>query len=582
MNIFLRTAASVQSKDNLIAEYEQTQKAPNESFLLYLNKVENLLEKLQFNNIPIGDLKTQSYKFLRGLQMNNIYGDILMNFESKQEWYMNNMSLRQIALKAQIYFEEYTAIHGIHKEANPPPPKPKPSPKPTPKPSPKPTPKPSPTTPTVPQRTAVESEVTRITNILKQASNKTAAIYGITRDHEYNCPIHPNGNHNILNCYKFGNICEGEKAFREFNNVRTDLGLTPMTDRANRKYPPRFQTDINNNRFPTSRAHEQVRRAQSSDNPYAVLDNADDESKDDTSEQSSHNNINKQSQSYFSLIPNNNNSNLPPFPRICCRYTQSTTSNNIPLLEQKGLYKAVIDSGATHHMTNIKSAFESITPFNKNQPFPQALMGDDSTSLNIEGYGWMNITIHGKHIRVLGYYVPKLGVTLLSVKQHMKFQGCYFHAESNNALLAFPSFVLHPSTNDEIEVLFKSNNDPNSTLDFNQQCAIECKQHKHNVDKCTHDINVFPSTMKPFLQPDQQIQFKQTIQIQKLIPSARIPTQGTKRSIGYDVSSVMNTVIAPGEIQKIPTGLSAALPDGMYLRIAPCSSLTSKNSTIHI
>jgi hypothetical protein len=42
---FLRTASSVQSKDNLIAEYEQAYKKPDESFLLYLNKVENLLEK---------------------------------------------------------------------------------------------------------------------------------------------------------------------------------------------------------------------------------------------------------------------------------------------------------------------------------------------------------------------------------------------------------------------------------------------------------------------------------------------------------------------------------------------------------
>jgi hypothetical protein len=185
---FLRTASSVQSKDNLIAEYKQTYKKPEESFLLYLNKVENLLEKLQFNKIPTGDLKTQSYKFLHGLKMNNIFGDILMNFKSKSEWYSPNMSLCQIALKAQIYHDGYTAIHNITVPTEQSSPKPKPPPKSNNKPNPKPTPKSAPSqtpsTPLVPQGTAVESAVVKIKSILKQAQNKTAAIYGLTRTHE--------------------------------------------------------------------------------------------------------------------------------------------------------------------------------------------------------------------------------------------------------------------------------------------------------------------------------------------------------------------------------------------------------------
>jgi hypothetical protein len=81
-NHFLRTASSIQSKDNLIADYETTYKEMTESFLQYLHKVENKLEKLHFNNLPTGDLKTQSYKFLRGLKLNHIFGDILMNFDN--------------------------------------------------------------------------------------------------------------------------------------------------------------------------------------------------------------------------------------------------------------------------------------------------------------------------------------------------------------------------------------------------------------------------------------------------------------------------------------------------------------------
>jgi hypothetical protein len=104
-------------------------------------------------------------------------------------------------------------------------------------------------------------------------------------------------------------------------------------------------------------------------------------------------------------------------------------------------------------------------------------MGDDVTSLDIEGYGMMNLTIHGKNVRIMGYYVPKLGVTLLSVKQHIKYQGCYFLAEKKSAVLAFPSFILYPSTQDEIQVLFRPNTaSETSNLHFDQQKAIECQQ----------------------------------------------------------------------------------------------------------
>lgn len=579
---FLRTASSVQSKDNLIAEYENTYKKSDESFLLYLNKVENKLEKLQFNRIPIGDLKTQSYKFLRGLKMNNVFGDILMNFENKPDWYSPNMSLRQIALKAQIYYEEYTAIHNISVPSDSPASKPKPPPKaakPTPKPHPKPAPPSTPQTPTVPQRTAVESEIVKVKSILKKAQNKTAAIYGLTRDHEYDCPIHPNGKHNLLNCYEFGNICESENAFTAFNNVRTDLGLSPMTDRANRQYPPRFQSDIANNRFPVSRPQEHARRVQGDENPYAALDDTEEESENDIN-QNTNNNINTQSQSYSNSHNPISRSFVQNSPFIHCRYSQNSTSSHPHCLTQQGLYKAVIDSGASHHMSNVKSAFESITKFDHTQPLPQALMGDDMTSLNIEGYGWLNITIHGKNIRVLGYYVPKLGVTLLSVKQHSKYQGCYFHAENNEAVLAFPSFVLHPSTNDEIQVMFRTNNkNHSSTLHFDQHSAIESRLSK-GTDKLHHHLHVFPKSMQPYLPTDKQVQFQQTIQIQKLVPNAIIPKRSTKGSIGYDVASIQDSTIPPGEVRKIPTGLATAIPQGLYLRIAPRSSLALQHITV--
>jgi deoxyuridine 5'-triphosphate nucleotidohydrolase len=351
-----------------------------------------------------------------------------------------------------------------------------------------------------------------------------------------------------------------------------------MTDRANRQYPPRFQSDINNNRFPKADQQGQARRVQES-NHYSALEDTNEDDHTEENKEDSNNHSNDQSQSYSSCDTSFLCSRDVPSPFTRCRYINTSSSPLPTALEHNNLFRAVIDSGASHHMSNIRSAFESITPFTENQALPQVLMGDDTTALDIEGYGMMNITIHGKNIRIMGYYVPKLGVTLLSVQQHIKYQGCYFLAEKKHAVLAFPSFILYPSTTGEIQVLFKPNNSPDpSQLHFDQRLAIECtQQHK---DQTQHTINVYPKSMKPYLPKTKQCKFQQTVQVQKLVPLAQLPQQGTKGSIGYDVTSVMDVTIPPGEIRKIPTGLSMALPTGMYLRIAPRSSLALRHLTI--
>jgi dUTP pyrophosphatase len=79
--------------------------------------------------------------------------------------------------------------------------------------------------------------------------------------------------------------------------------------------------------------------------------------------------------------------------------------------------------------------------------------------------------------------------------------------------------------------------------------------------------------MKKFIPKTKQVNFQKIVKIQKLLPTATIPTRGTKGSIGYDVTSITEITIPPGMIQKIPTGLSAKLPPGMYICVAPRSSM---------
>lgn len=86
--------------------------------------------------------------------------------------------------------------------------------------------------------------------------------------------------------------------------------------------------------------------------------------------------------------------------------------------------------------------------------------------------------------------------------------------------------------------------------------------------------------MKTFLPHSYQHEFKETIQVQRLSPTATIPCQGTSGSAGFDVTMKQAIKIEPGEISKIPTGLSTTLPQDMYIRVAPQSSLALKHLTV--
>lgn len=62
---------------------------------------------------------------------------------------------------------------------------------------------------------------------------------------------------------------------------------------------------------------------------------------------------------------------------------------------------------------------------------------------------------------------------------------------------------------------------------------------------------------------------------------AVIPTKGTPLAAGYDLSSIEQITINPGDRACVSTGLKIAIPRGWYGRIAPRSGLAVKNG-IHV
>ena len=70
---------------------------------------------------------------------------------------------------------------------------------------------------------------------------------------------------------------------------------------------------------------------------------------------------------------------------------------------------------------------------------------------------------------------------------------------------------------------------------------------------------------------------KKLLKIQKLSPSAILPTKATKKSIGYDIYADDSTTVSSSNNQLIDTGLAMTPPQGSYIRIAPRSGLAFKN-----
>lgn len=68
-----------------------------------------------------------------------------------------------------------------------------------------------------------------------------------------------------------------------------------------------------------------------------------------------------------------------------------------------------------------------------------------------------------------------------------------------------------------------------------------------------------------------------TLPIKKLNDAAIIPPKGSSHSAGYDLYSIENYTLKPLERKLFKTGLSLAIPQGMYGRIAPRSGLAFKN-----
>ena len=68
-----------------------------------------------------------------------------------------------------------------------------------------------------------------------------------------------------------------------------------------------------------------------------------------------------------------------------------------------------------------------------------------------------------------------------------------------------------------------------------------------------------------------------TLLFKQLDPKATLPTRGSPSSAGLDIYSIEEITIEPRERHLARTGLSVAIPEGFYGRVAPRSGLAVKH-----
>jgi len=67
------------------------------------------------------------------------------------------------------------------------------------------------------------------------------------------------------------------------------------------------------------------------------------------------------------------------------------------------------------------------------------------------------------------------------------------------------------------------------------------------------------------------------MKLKKLLENAIIPTKGSNGAAGYDLYATENCKLKPGERKLFKTGISLAIPQHLYGRIAPRSGLAYKH-----
>ena len=442
------------------------------------------------------------------------------------------------------------------------------------------------------------------------SENKQDVIFNWRNKNKKSCVFHPGQQHKFFWCRVAQSICRECRQDHElhkalYNSSQSTRKLLEARQNGHANQPPRNQeqTQPSNTTMlpPDPMDNHHARRAQMEPNEAPTYSQVllspptppgqGYESGSNLSN-SSYNSINEQIDPYTNICSFKRYNHSDVIKSILHpRKTNKTVSfhHSVKPLQQKKHSKmtikadtlpeqliqdvtiAITDSGASDDMSSNKDLFEYIVPLSK----PRfAILGDDKTKLRVTHYGPMNYTMKGFRVRKMGYLVPKLGTTLLSIKQHTKYKGNYFHAENNSAVIAFPDAIIDIDMNPEMKINITPATDSELPYTFDEQNAIlstSCKRRKYTI--------VDRETTK-YIPAHLYAQFTNEVRVKRLVREAKLPTRATTGSVGFDVCSIHDVILPPHSQTKVHTGLAMAIPKGIYLRLASRSGLALKGINV--
>jgi len=259
-------------------------------------------------------------------------------------------------------------------------------------------------------------------------------------------------------------------------------------------------------------------------------------------------------------------STTPNNTRIIAKLSRTTSNNH----SQESTL--IIDICCTTTIDPDVTKFEYITPIRDQSGKKFVVEQCDGSHIQVEGQGYKLERIQGKIIRTRSLYVPKLSCALYSITQHMKHQGCYFHAEHNKSYLAFPTFIIPIQTTPEMQVTATpvQVTTPASSIHYDEETATVTTSTKYTarIARADDGSTITSATTT------------HNVHLTLNHPEATIPQRSTPGSVGYDVTSTETVALKFGETIKISTGLTCTTTPGTYIRIAPRSSLSKAGLTV--
>ena len=437
--------------------------------------------------------------------------------------------------------------------------------------------------------------------------NKQDCIFQWRNRNKRSCAFHPGQAHKFFQCRVVQSICHECNLDHELHKAIQNSSESTrrfLAEKNNNNAPDQTvqnqAIDPNNADFASNPPnHHQARRTQLDQNDNRTYSQAamqpptppmDYESGSNLSN-SSYNSTNNQIDPYFnlcntstrsisattSILYPNKTSKRVSFHVSVKRasatpiYSKTIRAQTKPSEIHSNQLIAITDSGASDDMSSNEELFEYTVPLSTPRT---AILGDNKTQLAVTKYGPMNYTMNGHRIRKMGYLVPELGTTLLSIKHHMKYRGNYFHAENNQAVMAFPSAVIDINIHPEMQVNISPATTSNLPYTFDETNAIL------NTPTKRRKYSIIDKSKTKYLPESQHSKFCDTVRVKKLIEEARLPKRATPGSVGFDVYSTHHAIVAPHSQQKIHTGLAFDVPTGMYLRVATRSSMATQGINV--